>query len=263
MGAGDACGVVVFPSAGAVACPGWWGDVRGMGRPMSEERRRQGSRLGDMVEDRATPAGGAAEDSDPVGPVVYAVLDDATLVERAKQDAEAFGALYERYVRSVFAFAFSKLRDGPQAEDITSQTFLQALKALPRYEQRGVPFRSWLFRICANLIADRHRAPIAEVPLGGPAGERDTGDEAPQDPPDPRGEADIAAWEQAEDFARLIADLTPEQRTVVRLRFADGLPIAEIAAQMARSEGAVKMLLMRALQNLRRRMPMGAANAAG
>jgi RNA polymerase sigma-70 factor (ECF subfamily) len=229
---------------------------------MSEEGQPRASRPGEMPADWGSAPAGTLEGAGETGPAAYALLDDTTLIERAKVEPDAFGALYERHVRSVFAFAYSKLRDGAAAEDVTSQTFLQALRALPRYQQRGVPIRSWLFRICANLIADRHRVPIAETPLRRSGGlDRDNEAGEHHDPPDPRAEADIAAWEQAEDFARLIADLTPEQRTVVRLRFADGLPIAEIAAQMARSEGAVKMLLMRALQNLRRRMQMGAADA--
>lgn len=188
----------------------------------------------------------------------YHLLDDAGLVEQARAHPGAFGLLYERHVRSVFAFSFSKLHDKALAEDITSQTFLQALRALPRYQQRGVPFRSWLFRITANLIADQHRAQRPEQPL---AGREDSAGSEEPDLPDPRGEEEIHAWEQAEAFAHLIADLTPEQRTVVQLRFAEGLPIAEIAARMARSEGAVKMLLMRALQNLRRRLTQEAGHA--
>jgi RNA polymerase sigma-70 factor, ECF subfamily len=190
---------------------------------------------------------------------ILSLLDDVALVERAKADPEAFGVLYERYARSVFAFAYSKVRDGSAAEDLTSQTFLQALRALPRYEQRGAPFRSWLFRIAANLIADRHRAPVAEVPMRRHT--TDGADVEPIDPVDPRAEEDITSWERAEAFARLVANLTPEQRTVVHLRFVDGLPIAAIAERTARSEGSIKMLLMRALQNLRRTLAMESTDA--
>jgi RNA polymerase sigma-70 factor (ECF subfamily) len=163
--------------------------------------------------------------------------------------------LYERHVRSIYAFALSKVHDQSAAEDVTSQVFLQALRALPRYEDRGVPFRAWLFRITANVMTDRLRAArSAEVPL--PAMPDDGGGASPGqfEPPDPRSEAELVAWEHAEDFTRLIATLSPEQRRVVRLRFAEELPIAAIAKEMVRSEGAVKMMLMRALQNLRKRM---------
>ena len=186
-----------------------------------------------------------------------ALLGDAELVERARSDPEAFGFLYERHVRSIFGFAFGKLHDPSLAEDITSQTFLQALRALPRYEQRGVPFRGWLLRIAANLIADRFRAPIVEQPFAARRGHHDA-DEADRSAvpeiADPVAESDLTSWELAQDFADLIRDLTPEQRTVIQLRFAEALPIAEIAARMHRSEGSVKMLLLRALQNLRKRL---------
>jgi RNA polymerase sigma-70 factor (ECF subfamily) len=122
-----------------------------------------------------------------------------------------------------------------------------------------VPFRSWLFRITANLVADRHRTPHVEAPLHRRSTEGEPVDDF--DPPDPHAEKEITAWEHAEEFARLIADLTHEQRTVVRLRFVDGLPIARIAAEMSRTEGAVKMLLMRALQNLRRMITLETLNA--
>ena len=215
--------------------------------------------MADQVQPAAATPDREADASVATPPMSYTGLDDAALVETAKQSPDAFGLLYERHVRSVFAFCYSKLQDGPLAEDLTSQTFLQALKALPRYQQRGTPFKSWLFRIAANLITDRHRARRPEQPLETPPPGYDEG--AAFEPADPKSEADIAAWEQAEDFNRLIADLTTEQQAVVRLRFIDGLPMADIAAQVGRSEGAVKMLLMRALQNLRRRLAQEAAHA--
>ena len=135
-------------------------------------------------------------------------------------------------------------------------------------QQWGAPIRSWFFRIAANLIADLYRAPVTVQPLQvrqsgqtlsaiGVAREDQawhvwwgTGLRSARSR---RRGAAIAAWEDAEDFLRLLVDLTPEQRTVLHLRFADGLPIAEIAARMARSQGSVKMLMMRGLQHLRRR----------
>ena len=183
-----------------------------------------------------------------------AISGEIELIERAKVEAEAFGILYDRYVRTVFAFAFSKVRDQAQAEDLTSQTFLQALKALPRYQQRGLPFRSWLLRITANLITDQHRAAAPTQSLQErPRGLGDTEDDTPSyDPPDPHAQESIAAWEGVEDFEKLIAGLTEEQQEVLRLRFVEGLAIGEIAEQLHRTEGSVKMLLLRGLQQLRR-----------
>lgn len=234
---------------------------RGTGRPMAGKARQT------VPEDDAgassygtrEPAQAGNGNALPSQSVVFGLLDDAALVERAKTAPDAFAAVYERHVRSVFAFALSKVHDTSVAEDLTSQTFLQALRALPRYEQRGAPFKSWLFKITANLIADRHRAPRAEVPMHHHAGDGEPDEQ--REPADPHAEEEITAWERAEAFARLITDLTTEQRTVVQLRFVDGLPITAIAAQMARSEGAVKMLLMRALQNLRRKLAQECTDA--
>lgn len=275
MFAAEAANAVAYASP-AGACPRGtvklpWVGGRGVGRSMKGEERQTEPRAREprtdngeaetasLAQSRPPACMDQADHAPRARAVDYAALDDAALIDRAKSEPDAFGVLYERHVRSVFAFAFSKVREGAVAEDITSQTFLQALKALPRYQERGAPFRSWLFRITSNLIADRHRAPVSETPLH--RGVDESRDDARLDPPDPRAEADIVAWEQAEDFAALIADLTPEQRTVVRLRFVEGLPTADIAARMARSDGAVKMLLMRALQNLRKRMLPEAADA--
>ncbi len=242
---------------------------RAVGRPDANPGWMRDSRRGRAADAGRLPAGkveptiaelNREADRPWIGSApAYAQMEDTALVDAAKQSPEAFGVLYERYARSVFAFCYSKLHDGHLAEDLTSLTFLQALRALPRYQERGTPIRSWLFRIAANLITDRMRAQRPEQPLSAPPPGFD--EAAAFEPVDSQSEADITAWEQADNFNHMIADLSPEQRNVVRLRFVDGLPLAEIAAQVGRSEGAVKMLLMRALQNLRRRLVEETAHA--
>ncbi len=189
-------------------------------------------------------------------------LEDGSLVACAvgthetAPDPEAFGVLYERYVNRVFAFALSRLHDHAQAEDITSQTFLLALQALPRYQQRGVPIRYWLLTIAANAINGLHRAsPGTALRLGEAAShDGDVQDGAPElDLPDPDAEAAIAAGEWAEDLRHLLASLSPAQRTVILLRFSAGLAIETIAAKMGCTAGAVKALQFRGVQGLRRR----------
>jgi RNA polymerase sigma-70 factor (ECF subfamily) len=189
-------------------------------------------------------------------------LDDASLVacavgtQESAPDPEAFGMLYERYVHRIYAFAFSRLHERAQAEDITSQTFLQALQALPRYQQRGVPIRYWLFTIAANLIRGLYRAAPATADR---LGRRDQYDRAlhggvpDAEVSDPDAEAAIAAGEWAEDFRRVLDCLSPAQRTVIELRFSAGLSIAAIAASMRCTVGAVKALQFRGVQELRRR----------
>ena len=193
-------------------------------------------------------------------PVPLPALDDAALVERAvgtrgsAPDPAAFGELYERYMPAIFAFAMRNLHDRPQAEDITSETFLRALRALPRYTDRGLPIRSWFFRITVNLINDLHRAAPA-LPVRSLAGADEAqdgqGGASPPDLPDPQAEAAIDACEEAEEFRHLLDGLPRAQRTVIRLRFADGLTVATIAARMGRSAGAVRLLQFRGLEHMR------------
>lgn len=190
-------------------------------------------------------------------------LGDADLVGRAvgardvAPDPEAFGELYRRHRHAVFAFALRKVHNRAQAEDLTSQTFLQALRALPRYEQRGVPLQHWLFRITANLIGGLHRTSTAVGARIGKGAEYERGVQGGVPIlalPDPYAEAAMVAWEEAEAFRRLVDDLRPEQRTVIRLRVVEGLAIA---AQTGRSEGAVKALQCRGLRRLRSRWGQG------
>ena len=80
------------------------------------------------------------------------------LVDRAKRDPEAFGALYDRYFSQIYRFVFSRLRDQTSAEDVTSEVFMKALRSIPRYQDTGRPFTAWLYQISVNTINDRYRA---------------------------------------------------------------------------------------------------------
>ena len=193
------------------------------------------------------------------------MLGDSDLVNRAvgtQSDApnpEAFGELYARYRPAVFAFALSKLRNFADAEDITAQTFLQALQALPRYQQRGLPILSWLFRISMNLIAGLYRASAAIPVQLRSVFNRDAhiGADA-HDPLDPDAAATIAAWEATEEFRRLLHDLTLDQRMVLWLRFGDDMALAAIARKTGRTEGAVKALQFRGIREVRRQLAQAA-----
>ena len=79
------------------------------------------------------------------------------LVEAARDDPVAFGALYEQHVDAIYAYALHRVRDGTVAEDVVAETFHRALENLGRYEWRGVPFSAWLYRIASNVIAARYR----------------------------------------------------------------------------------------------------------
>lgn len=181
---------------------------------------------------------------------------DRPLVEAAVRDRAQFDALYRKYVAQVYSFAFHELRDHAAAEDATEQTFLRALAALSRFEERaavrpgrqGDPaastFRVWLFRIARNVIAnDRRRArrhPTAPI----------DGIDADADGPNP--EADLARREEASAAWAAVSRLPDDRRRAVVLRFVEEMSAAEIAAVLDRSEGAVRVLIHRALRAVAR-----------
>ncbi len=166
--------------------------------------------------------------------------DERRLIEAAQRDSRRFADLYENNFERVYAFVVRRVGDRHEAEDLTADVFHQALRNIGKFEWRGVPFAAWLYKIAANEIADRanrsarHPQPIDRL----------------DDPKEP-------CFEEIENRARLfrMVDTLPEdQRRVIIMRFAEERSIREIANQLRRTEGAVKQLQFRGLQNLRLRM---------
>jgi RNA polymerase sigma-70 factor (ECF subfamily) len=167
------------------------------------------------------------------------------LIEAAQEDPSRFAELYELHFERVYAYIARRVRERSAAEELTSHVFHQALANLGKFKWRGAPLAAWLFRIAANSIADRWQR-LARESAGNIALPRET----PVDSPEPN-------LEQIETLARvyrLVDELPWDQRYVIRLRFAEEKSIREIAQQLSRSEGAIKQLQFRALQNLRARL---------
>ena len=164
---------------------------------------------------------------------------ERALVEAAQRDPSCFAAIYEAHFERVYAYVVRRVRDRTEAEDVTADVFHHALKRLPQFEWRGVPVAAWLFRIAANALIDRSKR--AAHARGLPA---------PDEPADD-GPEDV---ERGAQLFRLVDRLPPAQRHVVRMRFAEEKTIREVAAALGRSEGAVKQLQLRALQQLRAHM---------
>jgi RNA polymerase sigma-70 factor (ECF subfamily) len=174
--------------------------------------------------------------------------DEAAMVAAAQRDPREFAALYELYADRIYRYAYRRVGTHHDAEDVTSQTFQQALQALPKYEWRGLPFGAWLFRIAANVINRRGRSSGREIPV-----EDVTvfsfAEVADDDPAD-----HLSRSEDAEELIEAIRLLPPDQQRVLVLKFSHGLKNREIGELMGRSEGAIKQLVHRALTNLRARM---------
>ncbi len=183
------------------------------------------------------------------------------LIARAKGDRAAFGEIYDLYLNRVYAFCLGHTASHEEAEDVTAQTFERALTALPRYEDRGAPLSSWLLRIAANAAVDRARSSKRVTTLSGPS--VDDNDQAPQEDTvrsEEPGPAELAEqWEWARSMRARLAALPADQQRAVRLRYYEDRALLDVAAEMGRSEGAVKQLLQRALRGLRTQLQQEAA----
>ena len=167
---------------------------------------------------------------------------EAALVVAAQADPGRFSELYRANVAAVHALAWSHLGDRAAAEDVTAETFRRALRALPRFEPRGIPFRAWLWRICINVTNDelRRRQRASRFTEAMPA--------APTEDID----ADEISNVETRALVHGLVDRLPaDHRAVIMLRFGEDLTIADVAERLGRSPNAIKQLQRRALATLR------------
>ena len=177
--------------------------------------------------------------------IIAPVGNEAALVERARVEPEAFGQLYELYVDRVYSYIYHRVGNVQEAEDLTARTFYRALEKLDTYEDRGLPFSAWLFRIAHNLVANWHRdqsrRPVVSL------------DEAYSGPPQhPEAAAEHAEEEDA--MLEAIRTLPDDRQKLLLFKFSEGMSNLEIAAILGRTEGAVKSLYHRTLLSLREEM---------
>jgi RNA polymerase sigma-70 factor, ECF subfamily len=167
-------------------------------------------------------------------------------------DEAAFVAVYRAYAPAVYRFCLARSRHPADAEDLLQQTFLRVVEALPRYEDRGLPFGAWLFRIARSVTVDQHRRRRDDVSLEIEVGET-------------TGAADAPAIDlgDREMLLAALAGLTPDQREVVRLRFFADLSARETGLLLGRDEAAVRALQWRALAALRRVLESPAPTPVG
>jgi RNA polymerase sigma-70 factor (ECF subfamily) len=190
----------------------------------------------------AEPTVAPEEESGPTPDV-----EEAALVERAKEDPAAFGALYERYVDRIYAYIYHRVGNMQDAEDLTARAFYRALSKLHTYEDRGYPFSAWLFRIAHNLVANWHRDHSRRSFL--------SLDRIWHHSPD--NESPEHLVEQTERYKALwsaISRLPEDRRNLLIYKFGSRLSNVEIGELMNKSESAIKSLYFRTLATLRKEL---------
>src|SRR6266851_1028927 len=168
--------------------------------------------------------------------------EERKLVERATRDPREFGALYDRHFQQIYRFVYSRVREQTAAEDVTSEVFIKALKAMPRYQDTGRPFAAWLYQIAVNAIADRYRTLRPSSPL------EDFHDLSVSGP---AIEEQAAQRDEIRRIWAIVEELPVQQRMALVLKFQEDMKIEDIAVAMGKTAGAVKLLIHRGVTRLR------------
>jgi RNA polymerase sigma-70 factor (ECF subfamily) len=174
-------------------------------------------------------------------------MTDSELVELAKTRQDYFGELYERYFEQIYRFIFKRLGGLEDiAGDLTQQTFIKAMANLHRYEDRGYPFGSWLYRIAQNEVSMffRNQKTVRHVEIE----ERKLKDLC--------DEAEIANYmdiDQQEKLIAILNEMEQENLDLIELRFFQGLSFKEIADIYSINEPSAKMRIYRILEKLNKK----------
>ena len=168
--------------------------------------------------------------------------DERLLIEAAQKGPSRFAELYELHFNRVYAYVARRVRDRAETQDLTAHVFQQALANLGKFKWRGAPFAAWLYRIASNAIADHARRNMRE------SNDLQSATETTA------VAVDLEEVERRARLFRAVDKLPDDQRRVITLRFSEEKSIREIADELGRSEGAIKQLQFRGLENLRSRL---------
>jgi RNA polymerase sigma-70 factor, ECF subfamily len=176
---------------------------------------------------------------------VLDINDDMALAQAGEGSNEAFGVLYERYVSRIYNYIYYRTGNQADAEDLTARVFFRAMHHIKNYQNRGLPFSAWLYRIAHNLVANWHRdnSRRPEITLEEGMIVHHQGQEHP--------EYVLLKSEERERLLRMIRRLPPDRQQLLILKFVEHQSNAEIGQIMGRTEGAVKSLYHRTLLSLR------------
>ncbi len=176
--------------------------------------------------------------------------EEQVLISRAQTgDTDAFAQLYDKHIDAIYRYVRLRVPSDELAEDIIEDVFLKAWQALPRYKPQR-PFRHWLYRIAHNRIVDEQRRKSQqELSL-------DVLVESGQDPTAPSSSPLHAAIakENLQELRDALATMSPEEQTLLTLRFTEGLSFQEIGAILDKSAGACRVLQHRALKKLAQKL---------
>jgi RNA polymerase sigma-70 factor (ECF subfamily) len=174
----------------------------------------------------------------------YPVLDEMETIRKAQRDSAAFRPLYDQYFRTIYLFIFHRTGDRDVSADVTSQVFLKALMNIGKYEFRGLPFSSWLFRIAINecnswfrknkqtrtvLLDESHAERVYEEMFG---------------------ESTADALRQQLPF--ILQKLKADELQLIELRFLEGRPFKEVAEILDITETHAKTKTYRTLDKMKK-----------
>ncbi len=175
------------------------------------------------------------------------------LVEKACQDTEAFGQLYDQNFGRIFGYVLRRTASVPVAQDVTSEVFFKALKNLGKFRWQGIPFSAWLYRIASHEIANHYRKKGREAAHAMSAlGEDRAGN--PLSVETTHAEDILMRHEEYLSLHMAITQLPPKYQEVITLRYFEDKQIREIAQIIGKREGTVKSLLHRGLERMRNLM---------
>jgi RNA polymerase sigma-70 factor (ECF subfamily) len=201
------------------------------------------------------PARGAAAQQPGQRPAEAPPRPDAesarmlALVKQAQDgDGDAFGRLYDAYVDTVYRYIYYRVSNRALAEDLTSETFLRALRRISTFTWQGRDFGAWLVTIARNLVADHFKSSRHRLEV--PTGEMLDSDQTESSP-----EESVLAYLSNRALLDAVKQLNTQQQECVTLRFLHGLSVAETARIMGKNDGAIKTLQYRAIRTLARLLP--------
>lgn len=174
-------------------------------------------------------------------------INDQNIIEKCqKGDWEQFGVLYEKYFQKIYSFVYFKVQHKESAEDLTAKVFIKALDKIGGFKQSEGTFQAWIYRIARNTVIDHYRTSKTELNI----------EDAWDLPDDKDVERDFDLKARLETVEKYLKKLSLEQRELIIMRVWQELSYKEIAEILGKSESACKVAYSRAINQLRKDMPL-------